>query len=215
MSNGLPGWEDLRHGGLLLDAARLEALSRDLPAPLDDYTEQQLRRRGDAILDGSGELSPFVAFVLERLCGFGGTKGTWGRGSNVSTAWSRRAVTGQMVRLRHLWQGRHGATLPVFLDDGKQLGRGRSRPVVSQALGWLRAGSQRLALLTRPSPSGPSSTASTKCAGPETNARSARMPGTPKPWKRYASRAKCSRHLSGALNSKAKRSGSRAKRSRS
>ena len=148
MNHGLPGWEDLRHGGLLLDAARLEALSRDLPAPLDDYTEQLLRRRGDAVLDGSGEISPFVAFVLERVCGFGGAKGTWGRGSNVSTAWNRRAVTGETVRPRHLWQGRHGATLPVFLDDGKQLGRGRSRRVVSQALGWLRAGSQRLALLT-------------------------------------------------------------------
>ncbi len=148
MSNGLPGWEDLRHSGLLLDAARLEALSRDLPAPLDDYTEQQLRRRGDAILDGSDDISPFVAFVLERVCGFGGGKGIWVRGSNVSTAWSRRAVTGEMVRPRHLWQGRHGATLPVFLDDGKQLGRGRRRRVVSQALGWLRAGSQRLALLT-------------------------------------------------------------------
>ncbi len=40
MNHTLPGWEDLRHSGLLLDAARLEALSRDLPAPLDDYTEQ-------------------------------------------------------------------------------------------------------------------------------------------------------------------------------
>ncbi len=131
MNHGLPGWEDLRHSGLLLDAARLDALSRDLPARLDDYTEQQLRRRGDALLDGSGEISPFVAFVLERVCGFIGATGTWVRGSNVSTAWSRRAVTGEMVRPRHLWQGRHGATLPVFLDDGKQLGRGRSRRVVS------------------------------------------------------------------------------------
>ena len=148
MNHGLPGWEDLYHSGLLLDAARLDALSRDLPAPLDDYTDRQLRQRGSAVLDGSGDVSPFVAFVLERVCGFGGGKGTWTRGANVSSAWGRRAVTGESVKPRHLWQGRHGAALPVFLDDSKHLGRGRSRRVVSQALGWLRAGSQRLALLT-------------------------------------------------------------------
>ena len=148
MNHGLPGWENLYHSGLLLDAARLHAISQDLPPPLDDYTERQLRQRGNAVLDGSGDVSPFVAFVLERVCGFSGAKGAWTRGANVTSAWSRRAVTGESVRPRHLWQGRHGATLPVFLDDSKQLGRGRSRRTVSQALGWLRAGSQRLALLT-------------------------------------------------------------------
>ena len=35
MNHGLPGWEDLRHSGLLRDAARLDALSQDLPVPLD------------------------------------------------------------------------------------------------------------------------------------------------------------------------------------
>ena len=148
MNHGLPGWEDLYHSGLLLDAGRLHTLAQDLPPPLDDYTERQLRQRGSAVLDGSGDVSPFVAFVLEGVCGFGGAKGTWIRGANVTSAWSRRAVTGESVRPRHLWQGRHGATLPVFLDDSKQLGRGRSRRIVSQALGWLRAGNQRLVLLT-------------------------------------------------------------------
>ena len=148
MNHGLSGWEDLYHSGLLLDAGRLHTLAQDLPPPLDDYTERQLRQRGSAVLDGSGDVSPFVAFVLEGVCGFGGAKGTWIRGANVTSAWSHRAVTGESVRPRHLWQGRHGATLPVFLDDSKQLGRGRSRRIVSQALGWLRAGNQRLALLT-------------------------------------------------------------------
>ena len=148
MNHGLPGWEELYHHGLLLDAARLHALAQDLPPPLDDYTERQLRQRGSAVLDGSGDVSPFVAFVLERVCGFGGAKGTWLRGANVTSAWSRRAVTGEAVKPRHLWQGRHGATLPVFLDDSKHLGRGRGRRIVSQAVGWLRAGSQRLALLS-------------------------------------------------------------------
>ena len=148
MNHGLPGWEDLYHRGLLLDAGRLDALSCNLPVPLDDYTEQQLRQRGSAVLDGSGDVSPFVSFVLERVCGFGGAKGAWTRGSNVAPAWGRRAVTGETVKPRHLWQGRHGATLPVFLDEGKHLDRGRSRRIVNSALGWLRAGSQHLALLT-------------------------------------------------------------------
>ncbi len=148
MNHGLPGWDHLYHSGLLLDAARLHTLAQDLPPPPDDYTQGQLRQRANAILDGSHDVSPFVAFVLERVCGFGGAKGTWTRGANVPSSWSRRAVTGESVKPRHLWQGRRGATLPVFLDDSERLGRGRSRRVVSQALGWLRAGSQRLALLT-------------------------------------------------------------------
>ena len=148
MNHDLPGWEDLRHGGLLLDAARLDGLSRSLPDPLNDYLEGQLRQRGGAMLDGGSAASPFVAFVLERVCGFDASTGTWARGSNVAPAWGRRAVTGETVKPRHLWQGRHGALLPVFLDDGKQLGIGRSRRLVSQALGWLRASDERLALLT-------------------------------------------------------------------
>ena len=59
MTHGLPGWEDLYHSGLLLDAARLHTLAQDLPPPLDDYTEGQLRQRGSAVLDGSGDVSPF------------------------------------------------------------------------------------------------------------------------------------------------------------
>ena len=100
MNHGLPGWEDLYHSGLLLDAARLHALSQDPPRPLDDCTERLLHQRGSAVLDGSGDVSPFVAFVLERVCGLGDGKGTWTRGANVTSAWSRRAVTGETVRPR-------------------------------------------------------------------------------------------------------------------
>ena len=38
--------------------------------------------------------------------------------------------------------------MPVFLDDGKRLGIGRGRRIVSQVLGWLRAGNDHLALVT-------------------------------------------------------------------
>ena len=63
-------------------------------------------------------------------------------------------VTGEILKPRHLWEGPRGARLPVFLDQsspqptGRRLGIGRSRRTVSQALGWLRAGNDRLALVT-------------------------------------------------------------------
>ena len=144
----LPGWDRLRHGGLLLDGARLAALARQAPAPLDGWTERQLRQRASAMLDGGAEASPFVAFVLEQVCGLDASTGAWTRGSHVAPAWGRRAVTGETVKPRHLWEGRCAARLPVFLDDGRQLGIGRSRRIVSRVLGWLRTGREHLALVT-------------------------------------------------------------------
>ena len=144
----LPGWDRLRHGGLLLDGTRLAALARHAPATFDAWTEQQLRQRAGAMLDGGAEASSFVAFVLEQICGLDASTGAWTRGNHVAPAWGRRAVTGETVKPRQLWQGRHGARLPVFLDDGRQLGIGRSRRTVSRVLGWLRAGGDHLALVT-------------------------------------------------------------------
>ncbi len=144
----LPGWERLRHGGLLLDGARLAALARPVPGPLDAWTERQLRRRAGAMLDGGGEASPFAAFVLEHVCGFDAATGAWTRGNHVAPAWGRRAVTGETVKPGQLWEGRGGGRLPVFLDDGRRLGIGKSRRVVSRVLGWLRAGGDHLALVT-------------------------------------------------------------------
>ena len=144
----LPGWDRLRHGGLLLDGMRLATLAGDAPAPLDAWTEQQLRQRAGAMLHGDGEASPFVAFVLEQVCGLDASTGAWTRGSRVASDWGRRAVTGETVKPRHLWQGRHGGRLPVFIDDGGRLGIGRSRRAVSRVVGWLRAGGDHLALVT-------------------------------------------------------------------
>ena len=142
------GWERLRHGGLLFDGTRLEQLSQFVPSALDGYTEGQLRQRANAILDGSGDQARFVAFVLEGVCGLNGSTGNWTRGSSVASAWGRRAITGETVKPRHLWKGRRGALFPVFVDGGTRLGIGRGRRVVSQVLGWLRAGNDHLALLT-------------------------------------------------------------------
>ena len=150
---GVPGWEHLRHGGLLLDATRLAALSRHVPGPLDDRVGRQLRHHAGAISDAdadadSGAISSFVAFVLEEVCGLDASTGIWTRGNNVSPSWEQRAITGETVKPRHLWTGRNGARLPVFLDGGRRLGVGRGRRIVSQVLGWLRAGNDHLALVT-------------------------------------------------------------------
>ena len=151
-NHSLPGWEDLSHSGLLLDAARLAGLAGYTPAPLGNYTEDKLRRRAIALLDGaqtdSVDVSRFVAFVLEEVCGFDAATGVWQRGSHVPPAEGRRIVTGETVKPRHLWKGPRGARLPVFLDDAARLGIGRSRRAVGQALAYLRAGREHLALLT-------------------------------------------------------------------
>ena len=147
-ASDFPGWDRLRHGGLLLDGQRLVRLLDQVPAPLDDYTESRLRRQAEAQLGGSGLVSDFVAFVLEDICGFGATSGTWLRGSAVPASWGRRALTGETVKPRHLWEGPYGALLPVFLDENKRLGIGRSRRTVSRVLGWLRSGDEHLALVT-------------------------------------------------------------------
>lgn len=142
----LPGWDRLRHGGLLLDAQRLQAVARIEPPRLAPHVEQDLRRT--AALAGDGDVGSFVAFVLEQVCGFTGGQGVWLRGPGVGAEWSRRTQTGESVKPRQLWRGGHGALLPVFFDTEKQLGVGRGRRSPSQVVQWLRAGTERLALLT-------------------------------------------------------------------
>jgi hypothetical protein len=144
----LPGWDRLRHGGLLLDAPRLSAVARLTPSPLNGYHAEELRRQAAALLAGDADASAFVAFVLERVCGFAPGNGTWLRGHALGAEWSRRTPTGETAKPRHLWRGPHGAILPVFLDSEKHVGIGRGRRTASQVVQWLRAGSERLALLT-------------------------------------------------------------------
>ena len=150
----IPGWDQLRHGGLLLDGPRLHSLAGYVPGALDEHVERRLRQRAAANLGGvddpggTAATSQFVTFVLEEVCGFDGASGSWQRGSQVPRTHGRRAVTGETVKPRHLWSGPHGASLPVFIDDAKRIGIGRGRRMVSQVLGWLRAGSEHLALVT-------------------------------------------------------------------
>ena len=144
----VPGWDRLIHRGLLLDSARLQEVGQHAAAPLDDYLERQLRQHIASLQDDAETTSKFVAFALERIFGFDATSGEWMRGSQIPASWGRRAVTGETVKPRHLWQGPHGALLPVFLDSYPRLGIGRSRRTISQVIGWLRAGGQHLAVVT-------------------------------------------------------------------
>ena len=152
-SEPIPGWDQLRHAGLLLDGQRLHSLAEYVPEALNQHVEQQLRRRATALMGGDDQggtsaISQFVSFVLEEVCGFGGALGSWQRGSQVPPAQGRRAVTGETVKPRHLWSGSHGSFLPVFIGEAKRIGIGRGRRIVSQVLGWLRAESEHLALIT-------------------------------------------------------------------
>ena len=148
----IPGWNQLRHTGQLLDGPRLHSLFDFVPKQANEHIERRLRQRAAAVLsdigDTSGGTSQFVSFVLEDVCGFDGSSGSWQRGSSVPASHGRRAVTGEVVKPRHLWSGPCGASLPVFMDGAKRLGIGRGRRVVSQVLGWLRAGGEHLALVT-------------------------------------------------------------------
>lgn len=146
----IPGWDQLVHGGLLLDAQRQKDLAQFVPAELPWFHEQELRRRVQALAVDSGkdrpDLSDFVTFVLHTACGFPAEG--WQRGPQIPAEWSRRTLTGEMQKPRNLWRGPRGATLPVFFDTEPRLGIGKSRQTISRVLQWLRAGSERLALLT-------------------------------------------------------------------
>lgn len=144
----LIGWDRLRHGGLLLDAPRLRRIADHAPDELGAYHQRELRRLAAAVLDGSANVPEFVMSVLGDVCGFKPGAGSWQRGPQVGPEWGRRTVTGETIKPRQLWRGPNDATLPVFFDAEARLGIGRGRKAASQVVQWLRAGSERLALLT-------------------------------------------------------------------
>ena len=142
-------WSNLRHGGLLLDTPRLTALIPTDPSELSAFHQDRLRRRLTQFQDDpAAHRGEFVGFVLEAICGFARPLGEWYRGAEVKTDWSRKAITGESIRPRHLWLGQNGSTLPVFVDDQHRLGVGKGRRIVSHVLGWLRNGKEQLDLIT-------------------------------------------------------------------
>ncbi len=146
----LEWWGNLRHGGLLLDVQRLGELLPALPGVPAFHVQERLRRQMMGFVDApDAKRTEWVAFVLERLCGFRSEdSGEWFRGGNVASGWSVSGLAGETLRPQHLWLGRNDATLPVFINDAKRLGIGRGRRVVTQALQWLRGAKRPLALVT-------------------------------------------------------------------
>ncbi|MGE0706310.1 MAG: hypothetical protein AB7P22_20495, partial [Vicinamibacterales bacterium] len=66
----------------------------------------------------------------------------------MGAEWARTGVAGEAIKPRHLWRGDFGAILPIFIDTESRLGTGRGTKAASQTLQWLRAGKERLGLLT-------------------------------------------------------------------
>jgi hypothetical protein len=144
----ISGWDRLRHGGLLLDALRLQQVAAQFEPPrLPSFFEDGLRRQILGLDGTHASTSDFVAFVLQKVCRFSPEGDAWQRGPQVGAEWGRTTVTGEVAKPRHLWR-RHGALLPVFIDHEPRLGVGRSVRTISQALQWLRAGGDRLAIVT-------------------------------------------------------------------
>ena len=150
--DGIPGWDRLRHGGLLLDPQRLSEVALHNPEPLPTFYERDLRKKIGNLLNDPGsssaDISSFVGFVLRSVCGFDEVMGSWQKGPQVNPDWGRSAISGETVKPRHIWTSKNGGVLPVFIDREKRVGVGRGRRIASQVLGWLRDGQEQLALIT-------------------------------------------------------------------
>ncbi|OGH60756.1 MAG: hypothetical protein A3G34_03635 [Candidatus Lindowbacteria bacterium RIFCSPLOWO2_12_FULL_62_27] len=142
-------WESLRHFGFLLGPGQVSDLERSFSPPdLAPYRADQLRReitRRDA---GDITAADFAAWALDKICGFADAPGTWRRGRDVSTEYSRTLVSGETAKPRHIWSGLNGGRLPVFFDEAKTIGVGRSRKIVSDVVQWMRLARRPLALIT-------------------------------------------------------------------
>ncbi|NMA28792.1 MAG: hypothetical protein GX934_13625, partial [Burkholderiales bacterium] len=145
-------WASLRHGGLLLSPSKVAEFFPQGPGPLPAWLEERLRR-DLARLEVEGGESRLLDTVLEQVLGLGGRadadSGAWVKGGALSAEWTRRSITGEAVRPRRVWQGPHGAVLPVFFDDqARRLGVGRGRRAVARMVEWLRRSEKCLGLLT-------------------------------------------------------------------
>lgn len=147
-------WASLKHGGLLIAPSRLVEHFPDAPEPLPRAVEDRLRRDITRLPDDGapvGQTAPLLDTVLEEVLGLGtdmpGT-GKWLKGSDVPQEWSHRAITGEAIRPRRIWLGKHGAALPVFVDGAPRLGVGHGRRTVARVIEWLRKADRKVALLT-------------------------------------------------------------------
>ncbi|MEH2187405.1 MAG: hypothetical protein V7K64_14710 [Nostoc sp.] len=142
-----PWWASLKHGGLLIAPSRLaEFFVADIE-PLPSYIEDRLRRDVTRVRNGEKDITTLLDTVLQDVLKL--SKDWWIKGNAVDSSWSQRAITGETIRPRRVWQDPHGGMLPVFdTDVFSRLGIGKGRRAVSRVIEWLRKANQKIALLT-------------------------------------------------------------------
>lgn len=142
-------WNNLRHGGLLLDIKRLSRIFEDGLPLLTEQQHRQFRRERNRFENSpDGKPDVLADFILGKICGFDETDGKWYRGSRISTDFTRYNLMGEAVRPSRMYLGNTGCRVPVFTDTAKRLGVGRGKRALSNALQWLRRSETGLALVT-------------------------------------------------------------------
>lgn len=146
-------WASLKHGGLLVTPGRIAEYFDETTPELNRYLEDRLRRDVFSVLEGcDGNTARFLDTLFEQVLQY--PRDQWSKGTAVSSDWTRRAVTGEAVKPRRIWLGRHGEALPVFIPDSESMGEaqrlgvGRGRKTVSRVVEWLRLTDRKLAILT-------------------------------------------------------------------
>lgn len=146
-------WASLKHGGLLIAPSRLPEFFPAEINPLPADIEDRLRRDVIRLETGRPEdRKDLLDTVLERVLRLGrpakNGAGRWLKGRDVPTEWTHRAITGEAIKPRRVWQGPHGVALPVFFDEATRLGIGRGRRQAARIVEWLRKADRPIALLT-------------------------------------------------------------------
>ncbi|MCL4299154.1 MAG: hypothetical protein KJ077_25685 [Anaerolineae bacterium] len=146
-------WASLKHGGLLVAPAKLAEFFPEHVEPLPRYLADRLRRDVTRLQNGDdSHLGALLDTVLEEVLAL--DKAWWLKGPVVDSRWSQRAVTGETIKPRRVWQNEGGTILPVFTTDGMpggavaRIGVGRGRRAVSRVTEWLRKANQKIGLLT-------------------------------------------------------------------
>ncbi len=148
-------WASLKHGGLLIAPSRLSEFFVEECEPLPGYVEDRLRRDITRYKDANNRknLPQLLDTVLEDVLKL--SKDSWIKGNALDRSWSQRAITGENIKPRQVWQDSNGSVLPVFVPDDSisRLGIGKGRRAVSRVIEWLRKANQnnqkiKIALLT-------------------------------------------------------------------
>ena len=145
----LKWWNNIRHGGLFLDAQRLNQITQEGFPEISSYHLKLIRWESTRFVDAPDSTrTKFISFTLENICNYNNANGKWYRGSSIGTEWSRPGLTGDLIKPNHLWIGKSGGCVLVFIDSNKRLGIGRGKRIVSRTLQWLRKGKEQLSIVT-------------------------------------------------------------------